>query len=262
MVIRRIREHVSTHNWFAVAVDVGIVVLGVFLGTQVNNWNQARIEDDRGREYRQRLIGELGFDERQYAAQIAYYRRAKDYGLAALSAIEGAKPLSDRDFVIAAYQLTQTDTTRTKTGVYDEMVANGLAGKLGDEETQEIATDFYLSVEVSQRALELHLPYRTMLREVMPYSLQIRIRQQCGDRNVYSNGRLVGVATVHPCPMVIDPAEAAEASRAIRAAPEMERQMTRYIASLDEKLDNLEVARDQCVAFRERLRRAQGQSLA
>jgi hypothetical protein len=32
MVIRRIREHVATHNWFAVAVDLGIVVIGVFIG--------------------------------------------------------------------------------------------------------------------------------------------------------------------------------------------------------------------------------------
>ena len=32
MVIRRIREHVATQNWFAVAIDLVIVVLGVFLG--------------------------------------------------------------------------------------------------------------------------------------------------------------------------------------------------------------------------------------
>ena len=44
MVIRRIRDHVASHNWFAVAIDLGIVVVGVFLGTQANNWNEARIE--------------------------------------------------------------------------------------------------------------------------------------------------------------------------------------------------------------------------
>ena len=33
MVIRRIREHVGAHNWFAVGVDLAIVVAGVFLGT-------------------------------------------------------------------------------------------------------------------------------------------------------------------------------------------------------------------------------------
>ena len=44
MVVRRIREHVATHNWFAVSVDLLIVVAGVFLGIQASNWNEARIE--------------------------------------------------------------------------------------------------------------------------------------------------------------------------------------------------------------------------
>ena len=29
MVIRRIRDHVSAHNWFAVGIDVATVVVGV-----------------------------------------------------------------------------------------------------------------------------------------------------------------------------------------------------------------------------------------
>ena len=51
MVIRRIRDHVADHNWFAVAVDVGIVVAGVFLGNQVSNWNQDRLDRARGDSY-------------------------------------------------------------------------------------------------------------------------------------------------------------------------------------------------------------------
>jgi len=44
MVLHRMRGHVTNHNWFAVAIDVVIVVVGVFLGLQANNWNQDRIE--------------------------------------------------------------------------------------------------------------------------------------------------------------------------------------------------------------------------
>ncbi len=256
MVIRRIREHVADHDWFAVAVDVGIVVLGVFLGTQVNNWNEARIDARQVEAYRDRLMGELQFNEQQYKAQIAYYRRARDYGLEALAALAGGKSLSDREFVIAAYQLTQTDATRAKTTAYDEMTANGFAGRVGDLETQEAASDFVLSVDVAQKALETQLPYRSLLREVMPYPLQLRIRRDCGDRSVYFRGRLVGVTTVHPCPVVLNPEAAADGARRIRAQPGIERQMTRYIASLDEKFDSLGVALEQAILLRERLEAA------
>jgi hypothetical protein len=37
MVIGRLRKHVATFNWFAVFVDLLIVGVGVFLGTQANN---------------------------------------------------------------------------------------------------------------------------------------------------------------------------------------------------------------------------------
>lgn len=77
MVIRRIREHVAAQNWFAVAIDLAIVVVGVFLGTQANNWNAARIEAEQGRSYRARLIDELDFNARQYRVQIAYYRHVR-----------------------------------------------------------------------------------------------------------------------------------------------------------------------------------------
>ena len=258
MVVRRIREHVATHNWFAVGIDVAIVVLGVFLGTQVNNWNEARLESDRAEQYRARLITELDFDARQYAVQAAYYRQAKEYGLQALAALKERQRLTDRDFVIAAYQLTQTDTTQAKTGVFDEMVANGLVDHLGGDEIQQMASDFYLSVEVAQRSNEATYPYRTLLREAMPYDIQARIRRDCGDRNVFYRGRIVGVRVVVPCPMTIAPAEAAEAAAAVRAMPDVHRQMTRYISSIDEKLDNLEFAQGQAADFRDRLIAEQG----
>lgn len=253
MVIRRIREHVTGQNWFAVGIDLAIVVLGVFLGTQVNNWNEERLDRDRAGQYRARLVGELDFNARQYALQHTYYRRAKDYGLQALADLAGTTRLSDSDFLIAAYQLTQMDTTRAKTGVFGEMTASGLVNRLGDEETQAIASDFYLSVEVAQRSIEATFPYRTLLRETMPYDIQIRIRKECGDQNVYYRKRLVGIRLVVPCPLVIAPAEAATASNIVRSIPDLERQMTRYVASLDEKLDNLGLVQEQARQFRNRL---------
>lgn len=253
MVIGRIREHVTTHNWFAVAVDVGIVVLGVFLGTQVSNWNDDRVEERKAADYRERLIEELDFDARQYALQATYYRHAQDYGLKAIADLDGSKPLSDADFLLAAYQLTQIDTTRPKTGVYEEMTANGLTDRLGDSETQQLASDFYITVEVAQRGIEEIYPYRSLLREVMPYGIQQAIRDKCGDRTVKYKGRLVGIRLVVPCQLNVDPAVAAAAARMVRSTPGIARQMTRYVASIDEKLANLTLASQQAEAFRKRL---------
>jgi len=42
MLLRRITKHVKAQNWFAVGLDFLIVVVGVFIGIQVANWNDAR----------------------------------------------------------------------------------------------------------------------------------------------------------------------------------------------------------------------------
>jgi len=44
MILRRVIEHVKAQNWTAIALDFVIVVMGVFIGIQVSNWNAARAE--------------------------------------------------------------------------------------------------------------------------------------------------------------------------------------------------------------------------
>ncbi len=42
MIFRSIKAHIEKENWFAVGIDFFIVVVGVFIGMQVANWNEAR----------------------------------------------------------------------------------------------------------------------------------------------------------------------------------------------------------------------------
>lgn len=236
MVIRHIREHVATQNWFAVAIDFLIVVAGIVIGTQVNNWNQARIEAQQGRDYRQRLIRELEFNARQYGEQQHYYRQVLGHGLNAIAALEGRKQPNAAAFLVDAYQLSQIDTTSPKTYIYDEMVSSGLVSRLGSEELQETASDYYLNIAATDRTIREIFPYRTTIRQLMPFAIQSEIRDRCGDRLVFEGKRIVGVALADRCHVAIDAAQAEEVARRIATAPELRAEMTRYIASVDEKL--------------------------
>ena len=42
MLLRRVMKHVKDQNWTTVALDFMIVVVGVFIGIQVSNWNDVR----------------------------------------------------------------------------------------------------------------------------------------------------------------------------------------------------------------------------
>ena len=59
MILRRIAEHFRKQEWTAIAIDFVIVVVGVFLATQVTNWNDARLTHERARDVTTRLLGDV-----------------------------------------------------------------------------------------------------------------------------------------------------------------------------------------------------------
>ena len=59
MLLRRVIEHVKTQNWTAVALDFVIVVVGVFIGIQVANWNAEQSNRKLERHYLERLIEDM-----------------------------------------------------------------------------------------------------------------------------------------------------------------------------------------------------------
>jgi hypothetical protein len=62
MLLRRLMGHVREQNWFAVGLDLGIVVVGVFIGIQVANWNEARRENAAEHRYLTELARDLEAD--------------------------------------------------------------------------------------------------------------------------------------------------------------------------------------------------------
>ncbi len=55
MLLRRVTNHINQQNWFAVFIDFLIVVVGVFIGIQVSNWNGQRADRALEQEYLERI---------------------------------------------------------------------------------------------------------------------------------------------------------------------------------------------------------------
>ncbi len=59
MLLRRITKHVTDQNWTAIGLDFLIVVIGVYIGLQVSNWNIERGEKENYQAARVRLVAEI-----------------------------------------------------------------------------------------------------------------------------------------------------------------------------------------------------------
>lgn len=63
MLIRRFSQHIKDQNWFAVVLDFFVIVIGIFIGLQVTDWNQQRLD-------RQKAAYHLTFLYDEIAAEI------------------------------------------------------------------------------------------------------------------------------------------------------------------------------------------------
>jgi hypothetical protein len=238
MVIRRIREHVTAHNWFAVAIDLAIVVLGVIIATQVNNWNEARQDRERGRNYAVRLIEELRTTEQSMRGIKLYYADVRDHALAALGVLRKQGPVPDEPFLVDAYQATQVFPRAARHATYDEILQSGSLELIGPPNLRARLSNYYWRMDGLVSLDAVSPPYRERLRSVLPYEVQQAIRAKCDEIISDLGNGLMSPRLPARCLPGIDPTVAAAAAAQIRAEPALAHDLTRTIIALDTRILN------------------------
>ena len=134
MLLRRVREHVAAHNWFAVAIDLAIVVLGIFIGLQASLWVQARQDRDTERRYLERLLGDTDANVRALEQGIAVNDRRAATLASLAAAIENGGPAPNQaalsDVMCRWFLAPAVNVHR---GTYVELVSSGRLALLRDE---------------------------------------------------------------------------------------------------------------------------------
>lgn len=240
MAIRRFREHITAHNWFAVGIDVLIVIVGVFLGLQANNWNQARVERSAARAYRAEIVENLRANEISIDDQVAYYRRVLGHALAALDVLETPGSEMGEAFLIDAYQASQVRQRQLAQTAYDEMKSAGLGRSVAGPETRARLSAYYAQMPQMNAFTLAVTAYRDRIRRAMPIAIQRQLRKHCGDISRTLPGGVVGSMLPERCVLDLDAESIARAAARIRATPDLNQDLTRHMADIDQKLRQLQ----------------------
>ncbi|WP_340693947.1 DUF6090 family protein [Hyphomonas sp.] len=128
MILRRVISHFRKQEWTAIGLDFLIVVVGVFIGIQVSNWNAARNDNSLRVYYLERLQSDL-------SETIAYLSQREKDSVEKLVAIEGFTSalndpqIGDRQLVEAAGQYftvgAQLMDFKTTHATFDDLSATG-----------------------------------------------------------------------------------------------------------------------------------------
>ncbi|MEM9014368.1 MAG: hypothetical protein AAGB02_04595 [Pseudomonadota bacterium] len=142
MLLRRLKAHVEKENWFAVFLDFCIVVIGVFVGIEVANWNEARVEQARGESIRARLTAEFIDIETQVARHVRNMTNYRDLanGLAE-DVLSGAVDLQSQEFADRSLPIGWHAPTGGSNTVA-ELISQGDMDLLGSPDLVDLLMEF------------------------------------------------------------------------------------------------------------------------
>jgi hypothetical protein len=183
MSLRTLVGRLRQHDWTAVAIELLIVVVGVFIGLQVSNWNEERKETARGDEYLRRLGVELREDSRELEKISAFWTRVGDYGGAAIAYAEDGALVNGSAWqtLLAYYQASQVWPYRKSDVTFQEIRSNGDLLLIRDPGLRERISRHYSAAAGSQvvEVLGLVPRYREDVRGMTPWKIQQYIWANC-----------------------------------------------------------------------------------
>jgi hypothetical protein len=235
MILRRLTANLKAQNWTAIAIEFLIVVIGVFVGTWVANWNQERMERRESRHLLLQLQPELGriLDFTQNVR--AYYATTRRFAETAFAGWAREPNVTDHDFVIAAYQASQIHGLNNSTN-WTIVFGGDQLHNIDDTRLREPLgrlMSFNIENLNSNYAMTA---YRDDVRKIIPDDLQQRIRAACGDR---LRGETADFMLPESCNVMLDPHEVAATAAELRRHPELVGELRQHLGTVSSYLNQV-----------------------
>lgn len=245
MLLRSITKHVKDQNWFAVVLDFVIVVVGVFIGLQVSNWNDERLLQERANTLAERLKIDFGADVWVAINLFRYHQQVAQDALVVLNDINGQEPVTDEEFLISAYRASQFNRFN-RTSIYEELVSTGGLELVAATDVGAVASIFYETTILSD--YESHgqsSEYRHLYRSTMPIDVQLAASSSCGDRLLTIDQVLNEEGNLgYLCALDLPPARMREAAQVLREHPSVASALRHRVATLNTQNNDFETIVD------------------
>ena len=127
MLFRRISQHIREQDWLAIILDFMIVVVGVFLGFQVDSWNEERKERLEEREYLSRLFDDMSESIDRTQSNIAFMISHANRATIILKSLADCRiaPEEGQDFATGLFQLGKVAPAQLVSTAIDELRSTG-----------------------------------------------------------------------------------------------------------------------------------------
>ena len=236
MIYKRAIAKLRAQDWLAIAIELAIVIVGVFIGTWVADRNQQRVQRHQVEALVDRLKPALKSLDQQVDSEVTYYATARNYALTAFAGWKGDPRVSDRQFVVAAYQASQVTGFGANGQTFSTLIGADQVREISDADLRA-AMGLVLGADFSQFSYQnMQTDYRRHVREMIPNSIQEQVRAKCGDHSAPA-GSIILPPT---CDIDLPAGDVAAAAAALRAHPELVHELDYHLAQASTLVANIE----------------------
>jgi hypothetical protein len=230
MILRRVIKHFRNQEWTAIFLDFVIVVVGVFVGLQVSNWNDARADQVRAREFLERLHSDLAGDASSIRVRIEFNEDVLGYANQALAYAEADPSGQNADWptVLAFFQASQLFPYSSNNATYDELRSAGEVGLINNQNLRAALAEYYITGSGVQASYIIRLvpEYRKTMRGLTPSVVMRHIWDKCHDESGFEQQRLL------PCESPVPENQTQSILDAYLDNPDMLAQLRFWISTL------------------------------
>jgi hypothetical protein len=248
MILRRLAQNLKDQNWTAISIEFVLLVLGVFLGMQVANWNEARLEELRAQDFLHRLSNDLDQELASIDKRSAYVSRSIAYGEAALAWAEDGRLAhgSAWQTMLAFFQASRILPYSPVDSTYQEMRSAGELGLVRDSSLRTALTEYFVSSTYTRAdyILKLNPEYRQLVRGLTPYRIARHIATDCFD---------MAAVTHKACESPVDEATADSVLRRYTEHPALVAELRFWMDSAHQIIEILRLQRATCVELKQRI---------
>ncbi len=236
MLLRRFISNFRKQEWAAILVELVIVVGGVFIGLQAANWNDDRLEQEKGRLIAERLIADLRNDLESRRTLVRYYQAVFDSGERTVARLNANSVDDPSAFVIDAYRATEYAHRPPTRAAYDEIIFSGSFGLIPAAAQQAgIIQYFRYDNSLAMREAVRASPYRIRVRRILPYDVQAAIRAKCSD--LYNEKfEIIGFDEI--CELGLPADRLEDAAAALQSDPELLRDLRLHFSVINATFPN------------------------
>jgi hypothetical protein len=142
MILHRLAAAIRHQNWFTVLVELSLIVLGVFLGIQVSNWNEVRLDRQLEAQVIARLTTEFRELESNSLSRLSYFVGNTEELRSLVLQLDEIREKPDLTLLVRRLLAAMAPLPGGTSATYQEMLSAGNLGIIQSGELRNALSTF------------------------------------------------------------------------------------------------------------------------